>query len=322
MRVAALITASLALLVAAGLVTPSQVAAGEPVAVTIVTEDLDRFWRVMDHPDPTTLAERLQRDYIDAGSPGLAGFVPGRIRSGEHLAAVIRKHPRYYAALRGVTARMHEELPAVRRALGRVTEIHPEGRPGTVYLVIGALNSGGTTTDTDVIIGVEMYGRTEATDLEELSPWLRQVLAPAERLPAIVTHELVHTLQRSPSPTTLLGMALHEGSADFIGELLAGQQINAHIHDWARGRERDLWARFRREMNGRDATSWLYDGGRPREDGRPADVGYWMGYQITRAYYERARDKRAAIREILDIRNPRAFLRRSGYERRLRGAQR
>jgi hypothetical protein len=44
-----------------------------------------------------------------------------------------------------------------------------------------------------------MYGRTATTDESELSSWLRDAMAPVERLPGIVTHELVHTFRIIPS---------------------------------------------------------------------------------------------------------------------------
>ena len=44
-----------------------------------------------------------------------------------------------------------------------------------------------------------------------------------------------------------------------------------------------------------------------------ANLGYWVGYRIVRAYYQRMPDKRAAVREILEIRDPKAFLARSGW---------
>ena len=47
--------------------------------------------------------------------------------------------------------------------------------------------------------------------------------------------------------------------------------------------------------------------------GRPADLGYYIGYHIKKAYYDRAPDKARAIREILHIADARQFLARSGY---------
>jgi hypothetical protein len=122
------------------------------------------------------------------------------------------------------------------------------------------LSSGGTTSDAGLLIGAEMYGRTDSASLTGLSDWLKQVLRPVDDVPGIVAHELVH-FQQDRSGRTLLDQSLREGSADFIGEMISGMNINAHVHAWVRAgpqRERDLWAEFERAMDGgRHQHGWL-----------------------------------------------------------------
>ena len=64
-------------------------------------------------------------------------------------------------------------------------------------------------------------------------------------------------------------------------------------------------------MGAGDRSGWLY-GGQP--EGRPADIGYFIGYRIAQAYYDKSEDKQAAVREILQVNEFRAFLVESGYE--------
>jgi len=70
-------------------------------------------------------------------------------------------------------------------------------------------------------------------------------------------------------------------------------------------------------MRGRDMSGWLYNGN--QATGRPGDLGYWMGYRIVAAYYERAADKAQAIRDILTIQNFEEFLAGSGLQEDLEG---
>ncbi|MBL7851112.1 MAG: hypothetical protein JNN04_09435 [Cyclobacteriaceae bacterium] len=63
-------------------------------------------------------------------------------------------------------------------------------------------------------------------------------------------------------------------------------------------------------MNKKDYSGWLYGG---NQKGRPQDLGYWMGYQITKAYFDRMPDKKQAVSDILNIRNASQFLEASGY---------
>ena len=191
--------------------------------------------------------------------------------------------------------------------------LYPDAVFPDVYILIGRLTSGGTTSERGLLIGAEMNGRTPGMPEEELTAWLKQVLTPVDRIPQIVAHELIHFEQTHGGSEVLLGQAIHEGSADFIAELIAGRHINHHVHEWADPREAELWQEFRQKMHDKGYAGWLY-GGVPAPDGRPADLGYWMGYKITKAYYDRTVDKRQAIREILDIQDfDAAFLAKSGY---------
>jgi uncharacterized protein YjaZ len=119
-----------------------------------------------------------------------------------------------------------------------------------------------------------------------------------DRVPAIVAHELIHTQQLRGPRSTLLARAIVEGAADFLGELISGLNMDLHVYEWAAPREAELWDDFRDVMGGEANAGWLYGS---RSEDEPADLGYWMGYQIVKAYYDRAEDKHAAVREIATV---------------------
>lgn len=93
-------------------------------------------------------------------------------------------------------------------------------------------------------------------------------------------------------PITLLSQSIREGAADFIAELTSGSLPAGAYLPYGLAHEADLWAEFREVMHGDDMAGWLY-GGQP--EGRPADLGYFIGYRIAEAY-DCAEDKRAGER--------------------------
>lgn len=291
----------------------------DPEAARIVTEDIGRFWEAFDRAAPEFPEEPFESLYLSRGTPGLEDFVKARIGSAAKLAETVRKRPKYYASIRESTLRIKDMEPSIRASLRALKDLYPEAVFPDVYFVIGRLNSGGTTSGRGLLIGAEMYGRTPGMPAEELSDWLRQVLTPVDRIPHIVAHELIHFEQKYGGSEVLLVQSIREGSADFLAELISGRHINHHVHEWADPREAELWQEFRQKMHAKGFAGWLY-GGDPASDGRPADLGYWMGYKITKAYYDRAADKGQAIREILDIRDFDAFLAKSGYAERVGGS--
>jgi uncharacterized protein YjaZ len=86
--------------------------------------------------------------------------------------------------------------------------------------------------------------------------------------------------------------------------------MNAAAQEYGRAHEAALWAEFRLVMHGTDAAGWLYGSPPP---GRPADLGYFIGYRIAEAYYAQTADKAAALRDILRVRDVERILAASGY---------
>ncbi len=162
------------------------------------------------------------------------------------------------------------------------------------YFVIGAFNSGGTSSDNGLIIGVEMQNEIE-------------------NVPYIVAHELIHFNQNYPNTkNTLLEQSIMEGSADFIGELISGKHINETAFEYGNKNEEMLCSEFVEIMNGTKYHGWLY-GTKGRAKGRPSDLGYWIGYKICETYFKNSNNKEEAIRDILNIQNFHDFLEKSGY---------
>lgn len=282
----------------------------DPLKTEIVTTDLDNFWIAFEAAKPDLKPEVFQKLYLDKGSEGVKGFIPGRIKSAENLAKRVQQRINYYSSIKPSTDKIAGMQDDIRKSLVKLKELYPDAIFPPVYFVIGAMSSGGTSSDDGLIIGAEMYGMTPETPKEELNDWLLTVLKPVEEVPHIVAHELIH-FQQTYDGGTLLQACLKEGSADFIAELISGKHINGHVHDFANPKEKELWLEFKEKMLEKDYDGWLYS----PSPGRPNDLGYWMGYKITEAYYNNASDKKKAIREILTIKDEKKFLEASGYEK-------
>jgi hypothetical protein len=287
----------------------------DPDSARIVTEDIPRFWRAWDRIQSAATRQdslrALFEEYYLPASPGLVSFIRVRISSVYQLLEAIERLPRYYASIRPSTMRVLEFEPAIRQAFHALDSLYPDAVFPDTYVLIGRLSSGGTLTRNELLIGAEMYGLTPEAPRDEMNDWLRAVLKPVDGVPHIVAHELIHYQQRYPDkPPTLLSQSIKEGSADLLAELISGEHINAHVHAWAEPRAAELWGEFRERMHGSDYSGWLYNGADAMD--RPGDLGYWMGYRIARAYYDRAEDKRQAIHDILNIGDFDVFLQQCG----------
>jgi uncharacterized protein YjaZ len=175
-----------------------------------------------------------------------------------------------------------------------------------------------------LLISVEVYrvglkvDRTEFPDTTHEPPSIDSVTH-------LVAHELAHFQQAVAQGVetyrsifgerqTLLRIAIREGSADFIAELISGNHSNPRAQEYGMRHERELWAEFREAMHQRELGDWMFY--RPEKHPWPANLGYFMGYRIAKSYYERHADKSAALRAIMGVTDYEQFLRDSGYEER------
>jgi hypothetical protein len=289
----------------------------DPAQVKFVTSDIDNFWRAYDlGAKETDKAKRIaifQTEYLDKGSPGLKDFLRLRIKSAENLVSAIDRMPKYYASIRPQTLKVQRMEKRMRAAFEKFKSIYPEAVFPDVYFLIGVTSSGGTTGPSGLLIGTEMYGKTPKTPMDELSDWLRVVLSTVDNVPAIVAHESCHYNQHystAQDQRHLLGKSLQEGACDMIGELVSGRTINEHLKVYGKTHDAEIWRDFEADMYKPDYSKWVYNALTTKD--RPADLGYYVGYLITRAYYEKAKDKRQAVHDILNIQDARAFFEASG----------
>lgn len=292
---------------ALALFAPALLAAAAPASsprADIVTSDADRFYAMYDATGGRPDAGRVQRDYLDKATPGLAEFAQMRGITAERIVAAIAENPKMFAEARQCVA----VLPAVKRrlarALGHLARIYPAAVFPPVTILVGRGKTGGTANRRAVMIGLETLCSYDFLDLGR-----------EDRFVYITAHEYVHVQQPAAQVEdpndSVLKASLIEGAAEFIDELISGSVAYTHLHRLNRGREREIETAFVADMDKVALKSdWLYNQKLPLER---RDLGYWVGYRIAKAYYRNAPDKRAAVAEIIGMTDPKAFLARSGW---------
>ena len=295
--------------------------------ITLHTDDLPRFFEAFDSVMTTTdtakQAAFIQKLYVDKASKGLKEFMG--LRGGNttkwrqfinhNEAVLVEKRPWILSVL--------DQRTEILNRISRFKKIYPAFRDGDIYFCVGVNNSGGTIEDRTVYIGTEVAANGN----------------PNWAVPLVI-HEFVHTQQWTQrninrlrqsdrlekeyeaSHKQLLGKCLEEGMADFIAELVHQQPlatINLDGHTaFGLKHEQGIWDAFQKEMY-LDIDwkgGWLY-AQREIDGQKVSDLGYFVGYQICKRYYQKAKDKTAAIRYMLELNltdaNAKSFLLASGY---------
>lgn len=287
----------------------------------VFTEDIDRFWVAYDSIRTTTDRARqlafINNLYIKPGTEGLAAFMEARDYTAEMWVELINKLPKYWASIRPNTLAVKTKTRDIEKSIRRFRKLYPELREASMYFTIGGLRSGGTVQRSKVLIGTEIAAGTAQTDVSEFkNPWLPSVFKEqsTDNIVPLNVHEYVHT-QQHEGEANLLGQSLKEGACDFITELIMGKPMQGTYFTYGAAHEKELREAFKQEMFTSRYDQWLYNGSAASTT---ADLGYYMGYAISKAYYAQARNKRLAIKNIIELEYAKpdateAFLKQSGY---------
>lgn len=282
---------------------------GEPGGPTIITSDVTHFIAAYHRLTPADTACAVFDDYFRQASPGLESYRRKFDVGPAELCAAVHRDSARYARVQAIAPQLDSLGEPIRAVYARLGALAPDAQLPSLYFVVGTGISAGNKTygaDPKILMGAE---------------FIRSV----DGLPMTIAHEVAHAAQRYPTwkligsgPSwmkgTVLAQSIKEGSANFIAEVVVGRMLPPQSHAWADAHEGDLWREFQRDMNGTDYGRWIYNGGNRKALGdRPPDLGYYMGYRISRAYYHRTADKGQAIRDILKIDDFERFVRESGY---------
>jgi len=279
-----------------------------PRGAEIRLDDVDLFYRVYAAAGGHPSAEQLDRDYLAKGSAGLHEFARLRNVTGARIAAALAQHPEYYTGAR----KCLETLPAVKRrltaAFARLARLYPEAAFPPVTILVGRGRPVGITNPSGVSVGLEALCMADFMNPD-----------PEDRFVHVIAHEYGHIQQSAAGQkdlepgdpgATVLAMSLMEGAGELTAMLISGDVANHGPPDEARGHEVDIGRRFLTDQDKTDLSAWMYNG----KPDAPGDLGYYVGYRIVKAYYDRAADKHQALADIYAMRDPKALLAKSGWK--------
>jgi len=286
--------------------TPAATTSAAPDSPVIHTEDVARFYELYDATGGHPTADQLQHDYLDPGSDGLHRLAKVRNVTGTRIADAMARHPEIYSDARQCMVVLPRVRQRVEVALRKLRRLYPQARFPPVTIAVGRGKPVGVgSADTGLQIGLEAL-----CAIKWMSPNIE------DRFVQVIAHEYIH-IQQFPAldddeHPILLERSLIEGAAEFGAELISGQPgevASAQMRASTQGREKEIESAFVTDEDDTDLSKWLDNSTFDKQ----GDLGYWVGYRIVKSYYQHAADKRQALREIIEMTDPKALLARSGW---------
>lgn len=273
--------------------------------VSVISTDVDNFWKAYDAIRQTTdslTRIRLIHDlYISKATPGLKGMMQVRNYQDHEFVDMILKYPEYWNAIRPHSSKLSGHKKQIEKYFGRLGDLYPQLRPAAVYFQIGAFRSVGTYQGSNVLLGAEFLLAQPYSDLTVLPQRTREGMADymPYNVPLLATLELVHTQQKRWETFSVAHLCVAEGIAEFISTLVAEAPLSPPVK-FGKANEKRVVDLFMSEIIRNDESwNWLWN--KNENELKVNDLGYYIGYEIAERYYNKAKDKKQAIRDLIEL---------------------
>ncbi|MBT8223625.1 MAG: DUF2268 domain-containing protein [Eudoraea sp.] len=281
---------------------------------------MDHFWPYFDSAlNDTSKAREELKKFLLQGPPEIRDFYVVRYGNLDLMyGQMINATPDYYRYLK---THIHpDSLQALqattRKWMKNFKDLYPQAVFPKVFIVPGILNSGGTTTEMGMFVGGDMYGRSADMPTDGLSDWQKNSIMNFEQLPGLTIHELMH-FQQSYKDTLnvdkVMGAIIGEGVCDFLVELSSGVPLQSDNLSYLEDPDNMnfILRELKNDLYNSDNSKWLYNGGSIED--RPHDLGYTLGYLISKSYFQNHPDKIQAVHDLLNTENFEVIYKGSNY---------
>lgn len=272
------------------------------------TADIDHFWQAFDRirasKDSTAQYRALQSLFLDPGTPGLKAIMKARNYTPKSYIDAIDRYPEFWASIRANTGKAKSFAAAIEKNVQNLKKLYPELKPAAIYFTVGALRTGGTTLDGQVLIGSEIALADDQTVSKEFPVAFSglKTFFKSNPIGGVVftnVHEYVHTQQKTTIGNTLLAQCVLEGVAEFMAVKATGQASVVPALAYGNDHEDHIREVFSAGLFSPETGFWLYSNA-PNEFG-VRDLGYYVGYAICEKYYTRAADKQLAVKQMIEL---------------------
>jgi hypothetical protein len=253
--------------------------------------DVDHFWSMRDSvlatPDTAKQLDFVRRLYMNKASDGLKAFLRNKNNPDQKWLALIKATPLFWDSLQMKMPGINAAIQKLEKHIIHFQQLYPSLKPAQIYLLIGLRQQGGTTRGNLALMGVEVL--LNGTDMKD------------DQLVRLGIHEYMHTQQKRPDfqKINVLTSSIREGACDFVSELITKLPVKTPYMDYGSKHEMVVWNLFKKEMYSQNNDNWVSTGN--NSDLLAPDLGYFIGYQICKAYYDGSTDKKLALQQIIEL---------------------
>jgi len=286
----------------------SGIVRAQQLSFSVTTTDIANFWSAYDKitstKDSAQQYQYLNMLFIEKGTPGLKAMMAARSYTDKSYIDAINKHPLFWQSIRANTLKANVYARDIAAKVMELRELYPKLQSAQIYFTMGALRSGGTTQGKMILIGSELSlaGKNTITSEFKAGEWNMPLLPDDELAKNVVftnIHEYVHTQQKNTATNNLFAQSVMEGVAEFVAVKATGMASTLPALAYGRKNFEKVRQKFGEQLFNTGNGFWLYTNAKNEFGVR--DLGYYAGYAICEKYYNKATNKKLAIKQMIEL---------------------
>ncbi|MDA3616490.1 hypothetical protein [Polluticaenibacter yanchengensis] len=271
----------------------------------IITTDVDYFWKAYDKvsgvKDSALQASLFKTWFIDKASKGQQALFEVRNYQPEQYRNAINNYPAFWSSIRKNTLKARSFEKEIRSNIAKLKALYPPLRLSDIYFGVGVFRTNGTIKNDMVLIGTEMALSDKTVNIDNVPQHVKEFNrqnTPINDIGLLCTHEYVHTQQNLPVDN-LLSYCLYEGIAEFVSTFAINKPSYAPAIRFGADNYEKVRNQFEEDIfiTGR-TYHWLWSS---NQIFGFRDMGYSVGYEIAQRFYRQAADKKAAIKQLIEL---------------------
>lgn len=280
---------------------------------SVYFSDLDNFWRCYDLTlqcsTDSCIDKIISEEYIPKSSVCFKELIAEK----RFKADYVKEFWKYRQFLTG----MHNlslQLPGLKDSLyfyfEKLGSLYSGSALNDVYFMVSSWKQGGTITPSGLSIGIQYFCGGDSLITSEIKGPFAYFISPSAKLIPVVIHEQVHKWKKPSSTNYIFQKCMSEGNCDFIAHLITGTRpFSDKIWTYFEENKDSIFNTFKKEFYGFNEMDWISIASKKFKYGA---AGYYVGYKICEAYYNTKKNKRKAIKEIIEMENPLKIIAASG----------
>lgn len=271
----------------------------------VITTDVDNFWKAYDKvstiKDSAEQAAILKALFTDKASAGQKALFQVRNYQPEQYLYAINNYAPFWNSIRKNTLKAKSFQKEILQNIQKLKVLYPALRSSDIYFGVGVFRTNGTIQGDKVLIGSEMALSDKSVNIDNVPQHVKefnQQNTPINDIGLLCTHEYVHTQQNLPVDN-LLSYCLYEGIAEFISTLAINKPSYASSIKFGSDNYEKVRNKFEEDIFINSRTyNWLWSS---KQIFGYRDMGYSVGYEIAKRFYNNSSDKKAAMKQLIEL---------------------